>query len=183
MDNYENLPLKTRLGYQFLAQRCSNYDGQVLYIDDDTFVRFDLLDRMFSDKSNIVCMKGYPIYNYAVSYVGKYYVWADQWPSSHQVPKYCNGQCVGMYSDSARRIYEAAAQTDLNDFRLEDFFFSGILRKKAELPEPKGLDEVAWGQEFSGMAACLHTKAATYDEIKKVITRYQNGRLEMRYEQ
>jgi len=31
MDNYENLPLKTRLGYQFLAQRCSNYDGQVLY--------------------------------------------------------------------------------------------------------------------------------------------------------
>lgn len=28
-------------------------------IDDDTFVRFDLLDRMFSDKSNIVCMKGY----------------------------------------------------------------------------------------------------------------------------
>jgi hypothetical protein len=27
-------------------------------IDDDTFVRFDLLDRMFSDKSNIICMKG-----------------------------------------------------------------------------------------------------------------------------
>ena len=80
---------------------------------------------------------------------------------------------------------------------MEDFFFSGILRKKAELPEPKGLDEVAWGEgkklfvrlnlkypaiEFSGMAACLHTKAATYDEMKKVITRYQNGRLEMRYE-
>ena len=70
-------------------------------------------------------MKGFPIDNYAVSYVGKYYVWTDQWPSKYKVPRYCNGQCVGMSGQSARAIYKSASVTDPNNFRLEDMLFTG----------------------------------------------------------
>ena len=34
---------------------------------------------------------------------------------------------------SARSIYRAASNTNRHDFRLEDMFFTGILRRKANL--------------------------------------------------
>ena len=132
-DTYENLPLKTYLGYQFYNDHCQNHAGLVQFIDDDTFVRFDQMEKILMDPGHVVCLKGFPIDNNAVSYVGKYYVWVDQWPSRYRVPKYCNGQCVGMSSVSARAIYKAAALTEPNNFRLEDMLFSGIIRKKVSI--------------------------------------------------
>ena len=86
-DTYENLPLKTYLGYQFYNDHCQNHAGLVQFIDDDTFVRFDEMEKILMDSEQVVCLKGFPIDNYAVSYVGKYYVWVDQWPSRYRVPK------------------------------------------------------------------------------------------------
>ena len=57
------------------------------------------------DRSQIYCLKGFAIDHYTVSYVGKYYVWADQWPSKYRLPKYCNGQCVGMSADSGKNSF------------------------------------------------------------------------------
>lgn len=178
-DTYENLPLKTYLGYQFYTDHCQNHAGLVQFIDDDTFVRFDEMEKILMDSEQVVCLKGFPIDNHAVSYVGKYYVWVDQWPSRYRVPKYCNGQCVGMSGVSARAIYKAAALTAPNDFRLEDMLFSGIIRKKAKLKEPVGLDATRWGQDHDRKAACLHTKVQTYDEMAKFIKRFRLGKLEM----
>ena len=75
------------------------------FIDDDTFVRFDIMEELMEDPNSVYCLKGFPIDNYAVSYVGKYYVWVDQWPSKYRVPKYCNGQCVAMSADSGLKSY------------------------------------------------------------------------------
>ena len=126
--------MKTFLGYQYYSDYCNDHNGQVQFIDDDTFVRFDQMESILQNQDQIVCLKvsikvswghlrlniqGFPIDNYAVSYVGKYYVWVDQWPSRYRVPKYCNGQCVGMNSKSVRSIYNAAEITDPNEFRLE----------------------------------------------------------------
>ena len=83
------------------------------------------MESVLSDPNQVVCLKGFPIDNYAVSYVGKYYVWTDQWPSKYKVPRYCNGQCVGMSGQSARKIYLSASVTDPNNFRLEDMLFTG----------------------------------------------------------
>ena len=83
------------------------------------------MESVLGDPNQVVCLKGFPIDNYAVSYVGKYYVWTDQWPSKYKVPRYCNGQCVGMSGQSARAIYKAASVTDPNNFRLEDMLFTG----------------------------------------------------------
>ena len=40
-DTYDNLPIKTFLGYQFYNDFCPNSDLPVAFVDDDTLVRFD----------------------------------------------------------------------------------------------------------------------------------------------
>ena len=40
LDTYENLPLKTMLGYQFAADHCTNVNF-FFYQDDDIFMKFD----------------------------------------------------------------------------------------------------------------------------------------------
>ena len=40
---------------------------------------------------------------------------------------------------AVERIYQAAIRTNRNEFRLEDFYYTGILRKKANLPEPSSM--------------------------------------------
>ena len=40
-DTYDNLPIKTFLGYQFYNDFCPNSNLPVAFVDDDTLVRFD----------------------------------------------------------------------------------------------------------------------------------------------
>ena len=39
----------------------------------------------------------------------------------------------------ASSIYKTASITDLYEFRIEDIYYTGIMRKKAGLPEPKSI--------------------------------------------
>ena len=50
-DTYENLPLKTHLGYQFYHDHCENHAGTVQFIDDDTFVLFNEMEKILVDPS------------------------------------------------------------------------------------------------------------------------------------
>ena len=36
--------------------------------------------------------------------------------------------------------------------------FTGIIRKKAQIKDPVGLDDTRWGRNNLRQAACLHTK-------------------------
>ena len=70
-------------------------------------------------------------------YVGKYYLWNDLWPINYEVPQYCNGQCALMNANAAEKIYTEARRTARHQFRLEDFFYVGILRTKANITDIK----------------------------------------------
>ena len=50
-------------------------------------------------------------------------------------------------------IYKAAKVTDRHDFRLEDFYFTGILRQKAKLPDPYA---VLWNSPNGIQSLCHH---------------------------
>ena len=55
------------------------------------------------------------------------------------MPSYCNGQCMATTKNIATSIYKTASITDLYEFRIEDIYHTGIMRKKAGLPEPKSI--------------------------------------------
>ena len=63
-------------------------------------------------------------------HTGKYYLWNNLYPELYTPPSYCNGQCAMLTASAAEKIYEAAQNTDRHEFRLEDFYFVGILRTK-----------------------------------------------------
>ena len=163
-DTYDNLPIKTFLGYQYFNDYCRK-STHVTFFDDDTFVRLDQFDEIFSDekgaKDEIICLRGQPIHLEHAPYFGKYYIWHDQWPVVYDIPPYCNGQCmaasakrsVDLYSTqkseldfSARAIYRAAAHTDRHDLRIEDMYYVGIMRRKARLNDPLSISELQWSQ-------------------------------------
>ena len=102
-DTYDNLPLKTFLGYQFYHDFCQesltihavkSYASQIdikrsklvkkskylAFIDDDTIVRFDEFDSVFSEPiaDEMICLRGNPIQHDNPTYHGKYHIWYDQ---------------------------------------------------------------------------------------------------------
>ena len=82
------------------------------------------------------CLKGLSIVDKdskLVRYYGKYYFWIDQIPPQYFVPNYCNGQCTAMTGKDANEIYKMAKITKRNNFRIEDIYYTGILRQKANI--------------------------------------------------
>ena len=83
--------------------------------------------------------------NHSALYWGKYnvtkgtlgqqeiYLWkfVEMFPPSYKYPDYCNGQCAVMNRKALLRIEQQSSMTALDDFRIEDIFFTGILRQKA----------------------------------------------------
>ena len=61
-DNYENLPIKTLLGYQFLNDRCKGKYEMVSFTDDDAFLDLGNITTMINGMTNkqpsIRCLKG-----------------------------------------------------------------------------------------------------------------------------
>jgi len=164
-DTYDNLPLKTFLGYQFYHDFCQN-SKYVAFIDDDTIVRFDEFESIFIDpiEDEMICLRGHPIQHDNPTYHGKYHIWYDQWPNVYNMPSYCNGQCMATTKQNAAAIYNTASFTDLNEFRIEDIYYTGIMRKKAGLPEPKSIT-------VQGFKKILHERV-----IKSLKYSYENLR-------
>ena len=52
----------------------------VAFIDDDTIVRFDEFDSVFSEPiaDEMICLRGNPIQHDNPTYHGKYHIWYDQ---------------------------------------------------------------------------------------------------------
>lgn len=135
IDTYDNLPLKTFAAYQYFLDFCPHATNLIMH-DDDMVPRLDAIQNLV-DKQ-IACLNGNPIRDMENSkltrYGGKYHFFVDQIPTDHIVPAYCNGQCSMLNYDTVHKIYEVAKQTDRNGFRLEDVYFTGLLRQKAEIP-------------------------------------------------
>ena len=142
-DTYDNLPIKTLSGYQFLKDNCAQKYDIVTFTDDDTFLDLPNIIKysathLRSTEAAFRCLKGRLIEPMSAPYSGKYYLYPDIWPPSHIVPSYCNGQCSLLTRAAAEKIIDTALNTARHEFRLEDFYFAGILRQKAGITNIKG---------------------------------------------
>ena len=102
LDTYENLPLKTMLGYQFAVHNCANVD-LFFYQDDDIFMRFDeFLEKNITPSRDVkspfmICpMGGSAPMNPTTrtNYFRKHYSPIDLLPPNYRIVPYCNGPCV-----------------------------------------------------------------------------------------
>ena len=109
-------------------------------------------------------------------YRGKYWLWHELWPSQFKPPSYCNGQCALLTSEAVSKIYSAAKVTNRNNFRLEDFYYVGILRLKAGIsnPSPVIFKDSTRAPRFK--SACYHmAELAKYSSLMETLDRYNNG--------
>lgn len=119
---------------------------------------------------------GNPITISRAPYSGKYWLWHELWPSQYKPPSYCNGQCALLTSEAVSKIYNAAKVTNRNNFRLEDFFYVGILRLKAGIssPSPVIFKNQTHAPRF--LSACYHmADLAKYSSLIETLERYKNG--------
>ena len=107
-------------------------------------------------------------------YSGKYYVWADLWPPNYTVPAYCNGQCTLLNEDAAERIYTEAMRTDRHGFRLEDFFYIGILRAKSNISDIKA---TVYQSNGGTHAFCEHLASKFDEQFEDHLKSKMNGTL------
>ena len=160
IDTYDNLPIKTYLGYQYFAEFCST-KKYVIFQDSDAFT---LLDEIMVDfrrdeakatsklpwespkfqDAALYCIKGktLPFRSLATEpsfpdfgqhYMSKWFYWLDAIDPAYELPTYCNGNCNALTGKAALRIWEQAQNTDRQGFRIEDLYFLGFMREKAEL--------------------------------------------------
>ena len=121
---------------------------------------------------------GNPIENARAPYSGKYWLWHELWPSQFKPPSYCNGQCALLTSEAVSKIYSAAKTTNRNNFRLEDFFYVGIMRMKAGIPNPSPFifKNTTEGSRFQ--SACYHmADVARYETLMDTYYRLTKGTL------
>ena len=120
------------VGYKFLSEVCGGKYEFVTFTDDDTFIDWSKLNEFMAledtSQATTYCLKGKQIELDSAPYNGKYWLWHNLWPSGYLPPSYCNGQCAGLTPSAVEKIYTEAKQTNRNDFRLEDFYYVGILR-------------------------------------------------------
>ena len=83
------------------------------------------------DSRAIRCLKGKSVCQSIAPYTTKYFIWHDLWPIKYPPPAYCNGQCAALTAQAAEDIYQQAMLTNPHNFRIEDFYYQGILRQKA----------------------------------------------------
>lgn len=86
-------------------------------------------------------------------YWGKYNVTREMYPPLHRYPRYCNGQCAMMNQKALAAIANETRKTSMHGFRIEDIFYTGVLREKANIPSIIEFDRtsVQYGELKQGM--------------------------------
>ena len=109
------------------------------------------------------------------TFSGKYWLWHELWPSQYKPPVYCNGQCALLTANAVEKIYDVAQTTNRNNFRLEDFFYGGILRLKAGIEDPS---PVILKKDKLLISACYHmADMANQASLLETFDKYNNGTL------
>lgn len=84
-----------------------------------------------------------------------------------------------MTSEAVSKIYNAAKVTNRNNFRLEDFYYVGILRLKAGIPSPKPfIYKNMTANKGHFISACHHLgDFASYQALTDILEIYNKGNL------
>jgi hypothetical protein len=76
-------------------------------------------------------------WNHGARYDGKYNLTMADFPPLVRIPDYCNGQGAVMNRKALEKIHAVSKITEMGNFRIEDMYFTGILRLKAGIPSPE----------------------------------------------
>lgn len=109
-------------------------------------------------------------------YFGKYYSWIDLYPPMYFIPTYSNGQATALTASAARKIYQAAKETDYREFRIEDMLYTGILRVKAGISKISGM-VLPNGGSVSSHNQGMPDKS---NYFQKLTLLYKNNKLSLR---
>ena len=68
----------------------------------------------------------------------------------YRLLEYCNGQATVFNKKAISKLVSTMLKTDLNQFRIEDIYFTGIIRQKANITRVSYLVEnsgikIKWG--------------------------------------
>ena len=76
-------------------------------------------------------------WNHGARYDGKYNLTMADFPPLVRIPDYCNGQGAVMNRKALEKIHAVSKITEMGNFRIEDMYYTGILRLKAGIPSPE----------------------------------------------
>ena len=160
-----------------MNDHCKDKFAYTTFTDDDTLLDLKNITTMMNEFQTghqaMRCLKGKMIDLDRFSFSGKYFVWRDSWKDGHVPPNYCNGQCNAMTSSAAMAIFREAKTTDRNNMRLEDVYFAGILRAKANVTDIKNLD--------SETGFCRHLAGAKVKKFETQLQSFLNGTLRIEF--
>lgn len=108
VDSYENLSLKTMMGYQVARERIEKNPriGQVLFHDDDCSIEYGRLKLHVERKDfgDLACLREVVEGGRAKRGQHKNAVSFDLWPAGYQFPTFCAGPCKMMPAHSVQAI-------------------------------------------------------------------------------
>ena len=180
-DTYQNLPLKTLSGYTYLNKYCDkSYPKWIVFQDDDTFVDNPKLAQFLQTKSAETAQFFCPRRIAAADRTGQsnphlkkdhaLIVNDSLWDLDYY-PVYCAGPCTIMSAPTAAAIYSTALRTNWRRFPIEDVLFTGIIRHKANLPQPPCC--------FNHKEYCTHYNDHTkYEDLKSRVEDYIENYIE-----
>lgn len=165
-DSYSNLPLKTLTGYTYLNTFCSsNLPTWVVFQDDDTFVESEKLSKFLAPKSpkipHFYCPRRIATANWLDSADPKDLAINKTLWNLPYYPAYCAGPCTIMSAVTAGQIYMTALKTNWRGLPIEDVLFTGIIRKRANLPVPDAQFTLVWPWDFHHSTFCTHYNEKT----------------------
>ncbi|CBY11121.1 unnamed protein product [Oikopleura dioica] len=92
-------------------------------------------------------------------------------PPAYKYPDYCNGQCAVMNRKSLEAIGAEVGKTYLGDFRIEDIFFTGILREKAGVKNLQDFTRtISELTSSSGITKSVKTKTCMHYSKEMIMT-------------
>ena len=85
-----------------------------------------------TDVAEIVCLRPSGFNHTALTW-GKYNLTTSMYDQQYRLPEYCNGQATVFNKKAISKLVSTLLKTDLNQFRIEDIYFTGIIRQKANI--------------------------------------------------
>lgn len=117
-----------------------------------------------TDVPEIVCLRPSG-YNHSALTWGKYNLTTNMYDQQYRLPEYCNGQATVFNKKAISKLVPTLLKTDLNQFRIEDIYYTGIIRQKANITRVSYLIENS-GELIRNMQESIFEISSAFDKSR-----------------
>lgn len=146
---------------------------RIFFQDDDSFLVVDKVTKMMQNSTlaPITCLAGFNDESRPFRF-GKYNLTFTEWETGYWFPSFCAGPCTAMERSTVKSIYDTAMKSQELSFKLEDVFFTGVLRQKANVKPPA---------DMTSNKICDHlgSKNAIAQRLERYVAHTKNESLSM----